>query len=265
MKKRIMALGMMSFIIVPFCCPSMGREDSYNNTVMIQHNHEQKEVEIIVIEELTSITEIINTAQGNSLVTLEDPEIKNIDEIEVQSKLINKDYVCSYNKMLQEINEISIDFGRKKYIEDYKSIINNYPKEFHKETIYDVFSEEELELLFRVVQAEVGDYDFDSKTNVASVIFNRYYDKDTTMTEVLTAKNQFSTISNGRYMRVIVDEETILACEYVFLFGDTTNGATYFDSTNGKSWAARETRENRMEHIFKDEAGHDFYKEKGEE
>ena len=113
----------------------------------------------------------------------------------------------------------------------YKECIDNPKFEDKPETIYDCFTEQELDLLFRVVQAEIGDYSFDQKVNVANVIFNRIAHErfGETLNEVLVS-SQFATISNGRINRVKVDEDTILACEYAFLFADTTNGALFFDS-----------------------------------
>ena len=161
-----------------------------------------------------------------------------------------------YHKIDKEVSAIPYDFFLEKYewFKEYKKIIDKYPKAMFV-TIYDVFTKEELDLLFRVVQAEVGDYDFMSEANVASVILNRHYYYKTDLTSRLLAEYQFATITNGMYLKVEVDEETILACEYVFLFGDTTNGAMFFDSTNGNSWAA-----HNREFIFRDSAGHDFYK-----
>ena len=72
------------------------------------------------------------------------------------------------------------------------------------------------------------------------------------MSEILIP-SQFSTISNGSIHKVAVDETTILACEYVFMFGDTTGGALFFDSNGALNY----------KFVFNDGA-HNFYKLKGE-
>ena len=124
-------------------------------------------------------------------------------------------------------------------------------------TIYDVYTKEELDLLFRVVEAEVTDGDFDSKCNVASVIFNRlnigWWGNE--LESVLLCDRQFKVVSNNRYMKVEVTDSTIDACEYVFENGDTTGGALYFDSTKGNSWA-----HDNCEFMFSDRVGHWFYR-----
>ena len=196
--------------------------------------NETTNTETILIEETTSIISSMET--------------ENVTTQDITQNI--------YDRLNQEISAIPYDYTTEKreWFITYKNIIDKYPKAMFV-TIYDVFPDEELDLLFRVVQAEVGDFDFMSKANVASVIFNRHYHFKTNLSSVLLAENQFSTIDNGRYLEVEIDEDTILACEYLFLFGDTTNGAMYFDSTNGNSWAA-----HNREFIFRDSAGHDFYK-----
>lgn len=74
------------------------------------------------------------------------------------------------------------------------------------ETNHDYYTNEELDLLFHVVQAEIGDeYTFEQKVNIASVIFNRinhkYFPNETN--EVLS-QTQFQPISDGSYKEVEV-------------------------------------------------------------
>ena len=153
------------------------------------------------------------------------------------------------NKRILDINDID---DTMKWFISYKNIINDYLYILDPpEDIYDQYTNEELELLFRVVQAEVGDeYSFEQKVNVASVIFNRIAHEDfpDKMKNVLS-EDQFQVISDGRYKEVEVSETTILACEYSFMFGDTTDGCLFFDS-NGKL---------KYEFVYSDRA-HNFYR-----
>lgn len=121
--------------------------------------------------------------------------------------------------------------------------------------LYENYSAEELELLFRVVEAEATSGDVECKSHVASVIFNRLKTGwwGDTLTEVMMAKYQFEVVTNGRYLKMKIVESTIKACELAFE-QDTTQGALFFDSTNGNSWAARNAR-----FLFRDKIGHDFY------
>lgn len=152
-----------------------------------------------------------------------------------------------YRKELDELNDSETDL--EQWYKEYKDMISSY--EDKPETIYDVFSNEEIDLLFRVVQAEIGDqYSFEQKSHVASVIFNRVDHEQfgNSLKEVLIP-SQFSTISNGSYKRVEVSEKTILACEFAYEIMDTTNGCLFFDSNSALHYSF----------VFNDGA-HNFYK-----
>ena len=102
--------------------------------------------------------------------------------------------------------------------------------------IYETFGQDELELFFRIVQAEIGDeHTFDQKVNVATVILNRVNSEHfpNTLYDVLTAKRQFSTYSSGRYKKVTVSDITILACEYAYEIGGSEVGNALFFDSNG--------------------------------
>lgn len=153
--------------------------------------------------------------------------------------------------------ELSYTSNKEKWYDEYKELIQNNHLILiePQETIYDCFSEEELNLLFRVVQAEIGDeYTFEQKANVASVIFNRLNHEEfgNTLDKVLVG-SQFETVASGRYKMVEVSETTIKACEFAFEIEDDTNGALYFESkwSNHHKYYAK--------YIFTDEA-HKFYK-----
>lgn len=165
---------------------------------------------------------------------------------------INFEIDNAIEEMNYEMTEIETITDKKEWFIAYKSIIEEYSYIIDpSETIYDYFSEEELDLLFHVVQAEVGDeYSFESKVNVANVIFNRFYHErfPDTLSDILVC-DQFSPIADGRYREVEVTEDTILACEYAFMLEDTTDGCLFFDSNNTLSY----------QFVFNDGA-HNFYK-----
>ena len=172
--------------------------------------------------------------------------------IEKQPSTINFEIDKAIEEMNQKMVEIESITDKKEWFITYKNIINEYSHIIDPpETIYDYFTEEELDLLFHVVQAEVGDeYSFEQKINVCSVIFNRLEHErfPNTLSEILVY-DQFSPISDGRYKEVEVSEDTILTCEYAFMIEDTTNGCLFFDSNNTLNY----------QFVFNDSA-HNFYK-----
>lgn len=165
---------------------------------------------------------------------------------------INFEIDNAIEEMNYEMTEIETITDKKEWFIAYKSIIEEYSYIIDPpETIYDYFTEEELDLLFHVVQAEVGnEYSFESKVNVANVIFNRFYHErfPDTLSDILV-RDQFSPIADGRYKEVEITEDTILACEYAFMMEDTTDGCLFFDSNNTLNY----------QFVFNDGA-HNFYK-----
>lgn len=143
--------------------------------------------------------------------------------IEKQSVSINFEINNAIKERKQKMVEIGSILDKKEWFIAYKNLLNEYSNIIDPpETIYDCFTEEELDLLFHVVQAEIGDeyYSFEQKVNVVSVIFNRLKHEQfpNTLSEILIA-SQFQPISNGKYREVEVSEDMVLACEYAFIMG----------------------------------------------
>lgn len=223
--KRILALiillVMIGFMIMP----------------ILITNDESKQIKE---QEDDTIVETIESSK--MLISASEPIIEKISE---QNQIEN-----ITQEMQAKMAEIETIKNKQEYFLAYKNIVFEYSEWFDPpETIYNYYTSEELDLLFRVVQAEIGNYSFEQKCNVVSVIFNRLNNEKfpNTMSEILVA-NQFCTIRNGSIHKVTVDETTILACEYVFMFGDTTGGALFFDSNGALNY----------KFVFNDGA-HNFY------
>lgn len=160
--------------------------------------------------------------------------------------------------MYDEMIRIAYIKDRKEWFIEYKKLFDKYPEFLAKqESIYDVYSDAELEKLFRTVEAEATGGTFQDKVNVAVTIFNRINHEEfgSTIDEVITS-DQFSPLQDGRYYKVAVTEETVLACEYAYIFRIIEHDALFFDRTNGNSWAHR----NREEVEVDGDNAHRFYK-----
>jgi spore germination cell wall hydrolase CwlJ-like protein len=148
-------------------------------------------------------------------------------------------------------NEIKQKTDKKEYFLAYKKLTSKYIKWIDPpETVFDVFTEEEVRLICKAVETECYQQEFDAKVNVASVIFNRIKSGEfgDTVTKVITSPNQFA------YGRDAITEDTILAVQYAYEIEDTTNGCVAFRS--GK----KPEKWYNWKLIFIDEAGHGFYK-----
>lgn len=133
----------------------------------------------------------------------------------------------------------------------YIELSETYPEYIHRDTIHNFYSNEEINLLLRVVETEAHGADFVQKVNVANVLLNRYWEYDTfgytSMIDVVVEPNQFT------YGRTIITDDTINALNFAFEIMDTTNGAIGFKSDKySKTW-------NGWQYEFYD-GGHYFYK-----
>ena len=222
-----------------------------------------KIIKILLSVMIVSLSALIIPLEGHSEnIEIESVTVKNIatkhtennanEFVEEGSISINFEIDAAIEEMNQKMTEIESVEDKEEWFIAYKNIIDEYSYIMDPpETIYDYFCSKELDLLFRVVQAEIGDrYTFEQKVNVANVIFNRLDHErfPDTLLEILTP-DQFSTISSGSYEKVEISDVTILACEYAFQFEDTTGGCLFFDS-NGIL---------KYEYVYNDGA-HNFYK-----
>lgn len=128
-------------------------------------------------------------------------------------------------------------------------------------------SEEEYEMLCRLVEAEVTGYDvwvqkgltheeiINSKTRVAQVFLNRVESGKfgvTSLKDAIIQRGATSTRIDGRFWQVSVTDYTIEAVEAALspYTPDMTRGALYFSSGSGEPYGGGT--------IFKDEVGHKF-------
>lgn len=243
--KRKAAIAILACYFSTCVAPFVGAEDSI-------HNQKELDTEIIKEEKykFSSLNEqALNVAskEKHTIELTSHPYIVN--ELTIKEQKENE-----YNEKLAQLDKSD----KMQWFIQYKALNEEYSQWIEqKQSIYDNFSKEELQFLFMIVEAEVtGENHFDEKANVASVIFNRLEHEDfpNMVIDILTEKSQFSSYSDGRFRKVKITETTELACEYAWMFGDTTGGALYFDSTNGNSWASKNLR-----FLFKDSVGHSFY------
>lgn len=226
MKKRIIAILLLSVMMVCLITPFISNLEQ--NNLLIN----------------TVVLNVTKNIPNKKAVVVENPKL------DIQRKLNN--YIDSeIEKMNSELNIIELIKDKKEWFIAYKKLINCYSSVLDSpETIYDYYTAEELDLLFRVMQAEAGDeYSFEAKVNVASIIFNRLMsDKYSGNMFAVLVEDQFQSIEDGRYKEVVVSENTILACEYAFTVENTGQGCLFFDSNNTLKY----------NYVFSDEA-HNFY------
>lgn len=186
-------------------------------------------------------------AELQSQVLLNEEELATIKNAQIETKIL---------EMQIEMNEISKITDLQEYFLAYKEVVAKYSDVLGPvETIYDVYSESDIYLLQRMAETETYGADFESRTHVANVAFNRLADSGypNTLSGVITASGQFA------YVKTNISETTKLACEYAFMFPDNTQGALAFHSGRKTNTFCGK------QYLFTDLCGHHFYGEKVEQ
>ncbi len=124
-------------------------------------------------------------------------------------------------------------------------------------------SQEEYEVLLRIVEAEAPEEDIEGRMLVANVILNRVFAEQfpNTITEVVFQKDQFSPISDGTYYVRTVSEETREAVERVISGEDLSQGALYFVARSMAAKSGLRFFDQKLQFLFK-HGVHEFYAEK---
>lgn len=132
-----------------------------------------------------------------------------------------------------------------------------------KEYCYNL-SEQDLEALLRIVEAEAGGEDEEGKLLVANVVLNRMEsDKfPDTVSEVVFQRDngvtQFSPVNNGRYWTVEISEETVNAVERALEGEDISQGALYFAARKHADSERMKWFDDKLTFLFA-HGGHEFF------
>ena len=122
------------------------------------------------------------------------------------------------------------------------------------------YTEEDYQVLLRIVQAEAGICDEKGKILVADVIINRVLSNEfpDSITSVVYAPSQFPPLSNGSINSVKVTAETIDCVNRALDGEDYSQGALYFMNRRG-SGSAASWFDRHLDYLFAHD-GHEFFK-----
>lgn len=126
-------------------------------------------------------------------------------------------------------------------------------------------SEEDLQTLLRIVEAEAGNEDEDGKLLVANVVLNRVNSEvfpDTVSGVVFQREkgvSQFSPVANGSFYRVKISDGTVNAVERALMGEDISQGALYFVARKYADSNKVKWFDNNLTYLFK-HGGHEFFK-----
>lgn len=127
------------------------------------------------------------------------------------------------------------------------------------------FSEEEIQVLQRIVEAEAGGEDETGKLLVANVVLNRVNCEDfpDSITKVVYQRSngvtQFSPVKNGKLDSVVVSEESKRAVERALQGEDVSKGALYFAARKYANQKSMKWFDDHLIFLFQ-HGGHEFFK-----
>lgn len=126
-----------------------------------------------------------------------------------------------------------------------------------------VISDDEYQVLLRIVEAEAPEEDAIGRMLIANVILNRVHAEQfpDTISGVVFQKGQFSPVSDGMYFKRTVSEETIEAVERVLAGEDHSQGALYFVARSMTKKSSLKFFDEKLVRLFK-HGVHTFYTEK---
>lgn len=134
-------------------------------------------------------------------------------------------------------------------------------KEAARQAAVVYYSDQDYEVLTRIVGAEAGGCDTKGRILVANVVLNRVKSKEfpNTITDVVYQKSQFSPVFDGRLRTCRVSEKTVEAVNRALEGEDYSQGALYF--MNRKHSRSRNVSwfDGSLTFLFQHEK-HEFFK-----
>lgn len=123
------------------------------------------------------------------------------------------------------------------------------------------FTDKELEILYRITEAECTGQSIEAKENVVSSIINRLYDSNfpSTIKDIVFQDGQYSPIRDRRYYTVKVTDETKEAVHNVVKNG-VTHDCIYFCNYDKVTSSKLRKWFDSLEFVFKDSSNHSYYK-----
>ena len=215
--KKILSLLILLFIVISFTLPIYSSE-----SFTIEED--------LVDEEQQIIDEYLDGKQ---------------EEIEIEKSITHM------NQEMEEINHLK-ETDKMEWYKSYRNIVCEYKDVVGVPvTAFEVYTEDEVNLICKAVETECYGKSFESKVMVANVIFNRIesdlYSSDVSV--VITSPYQFA------YSREVIPEDTLYAVLYAYEIEDLTNGSLSFHSNE------KTEKFDGRSYVFTDpNSGHHFYK-----
>jgi len=247
---------------VALCIEELQEESTpLSNTVLTEEGNESgntEEEKTQHEEENVQPTPVLEEQQTGAAQPEGTEKYAVVETEELWNKLYTE---LLYGEPTEEILEAREAIEEKRYELSLMSCDTDHIVNYHG-TKYAI-SEEEYQVLLRIVEAEAPEEDIQGKMLVANVVLNRVHVEQfpDTISEVVFQKDQFAPVRSGSYYRRTVSEETVEAVERVLAGEDHSQGALYFVARALASKEGLRFFDEKLEKLFK-HGVHTFYAEK---
>lgn len=163
-------------------------------------------------------------------------------------------------KAAKEEQKITTGLKRNKKSDKEYTTSEELVYKYNKKNVKEI-TDEEYEVLCRIVEAEAGDQDVYGRILVANVIMNRVrYKKEfaNDIIGVVFETNQFAPTRDGSYYRVTVSDTTMEAVDRCLQGEDYSQGALYFFMRSATS-KSKASWFDTLNYLFK-YGCHEFFK-----
>ena len=245
-------------------------EEIYSyNTVNIADEQEDMEIMSFSIgnynieEPITGITMSLSSVESEDIESISNNNYMwTTDRVNLRSEAsTNSDILTTVDKRskVEVLKKTSSKWVKVKYEDKEGYIFSKYLRDTELPSLD--FTDEEIEILQRITEAECTGQSIESKENVVSVIINRILDLNfpDTMSEIVFQDGQFSPISDGRYYSVDITKDTIKAVDNILKDGVKHEGIFFCNMKDVKLLSKKNWFKN-LEFLFKDDSKHSFFK-----
>lgn len=176
---------------------------------------------------------------------------------------LSQKYYINTFKQNETVTTETVETGQAQNIESSSANINIEYQIIKPAYVIDI-SENDRDILYRIVEAEAGGEDRDGKVLVANVVINRVRDRHfpDTVAKVVYQKSskvtQFSPVIDGRLEKVKVSENTKEAVDSALLGEDLSKGALYFMARKYVSAEKVSWFDDNLTFLFS-HGGHEFF------
>lgn len=173
---------------------------------------------IVSVTSILCATLTIFILNPQNIAIADDIELETQIDDNLGERIVFKDIDC--NTSLEILNIKEAEFPRVQFVPIPEKSI----------TLYDTFTDKEINLLEVTVQHEVGNFSDKYKTLIAELIYNRLISDDfpDNITDILYQENQFCGIERWYTPDYEVDIDTKNIVREVFSREETNHNATYY-------------------------------------